>query len=106
MVDHFGIDHVGSCFPKEVFDPKKLPEEDYYDRYTALVSPTPDGTSSGTWPIHANVVTCGPIFSRQVSNNGTLCVNVEGCNRSGPIIQWVTAHYSCSISWYLIAFQP
>ena len=47
MVDHFGIDHVGSCFPKEVFDPKKLPEEDYYDRYTALVSPTPQGTPQG-----------------------------------------------------------
>ncbi len=30
MVEHFGIEDIGSCYPKEVFDPTHLPKEDYY----------------------------------------------------------------------------
>ncbi|KAK9906776.1 hypothetical protein WJX75_007776 [Coccomyxa subellipsoidea] len=30
MVDFFGIEDIGSCYPKEVFDPKGFPKEDYY----------------------------------------------------------------------------
>ena len=32
MVEFFGIDHIGSCYPKEVFDPHGFPKEDYYDK--------------------------------------------------------------------------
>jgi len=30
MVDFFGIEDTGSCYPKEVFDPKGFPKEDNY----------------------------------------------------------------------------
>ncbi len=32
MVEFFGIDHIGGCYPKEVFDPHGFPKEDYYDK--------------------------------------------------------------------------
>ncbi|CAL8462418.1 g1951 [Coccomyxa elongata] len=32
MVEFFGIDHIGSCYQKEVFDPHGFPKEDYYDK--------------------------------------------------------------------------
>lgn len=32
MVDFFGIDHTGTCFAPDIWDPKSLPAEDFYDR--------------------------------------------------------------------------
>ncbi len=32
MVDFFGIDHTGTCYSPDVWDPKRLPPEDFYDR--------------------------------------------------------------------------
>jgi hypothetical protein len=30
MVEFFGIEDQGTCFPKEIFDPSSLPKEDNY----------------------------------------------------------------------------
>ena len=34
-VDHFKLDPLGTCYPKEIFDPHNLPKEDFHDALSA-----------------------------------------------------------------------
>lgn len=36
LVDHFGIDELGSNFPKSVYDPHGFSKNDYYERLAEL----------------------------------------------------------------------